>query len=90
LTRDVDVHEEERMLAIRSAHLFDGESFAPGPATVILDAETITGVEPGLPDLPAEIAVLHVGEATGRLALRPPAHLPRLPLPCGRSSIGRG
>ncbi len=52
------------MLAIRSAHLFDGESFVTGPATVILDGETISGVERGWPHVQAGIAVLDVGEAT--------------------------
>jgi imidazolonepropionase-like amidohydrolase len=52
------------MLAIRSAHLFDGERFASGPVTVIVDGATIAGVESGWPDLPAEIDVLDVGEAT--------------------------
>jgi imidazolonepropionase-like amidohydrolase len=52
------------MLAIRSARLFDGERFASGPATVIVDGTTITGVERGWPDVPEGIAVLDVGEAT--------------------------
>jgi imidazolonepropionase-like amidohydrolase len=56
--------EEEQMPAIRSAHLFDGERFVAGSATVLVDGGTIAGVESGWPDLPAEIDVLDVGEAT--------------------------
>ena len=39
------------MQAIRAAQAFDGESFT-GPATVLVEGETIAGLERGHPDLP--------------------------------------
>lgn len=45
------------MHAIRATHAFDGERFLPGGATVVIDGGTIVGVEPGRPDLPADLAV---------------------------------
>jgi len=52
------------MLMIRAAGLFDGERFAPGPATVVVDDGTIAGVEPGWPDLPEHAEVLDLGDVT--------------------------
>ena len=52
------------MLAIRAAHLFDGERFWPGPATVLTNGPTVLGIEPGHPDLPAGTAVLDPGDTT--------------------------
>lgn len=45
------------MRAIRAAHAFDGHAFLPGGATVVLDGDRIVGVEPGRPDLPADLEV---------------------------------
>ncbi len=39
------------MLAIRAARMFDGERFANGGVTVLIDDGRIMGVEPGLPDV---------------------------------------
>jgi imidazolonepropionase-like amidohydrolase len=44
------------MHAIRAAQVYDGTSFL-GPATVLVEGETIVGVEPGHPDLPDGTAV---------------------------------
>lgn len=52
------------MLAIRTAYVFDGEQFAAGPATVLVDGSTILGIEPGHPDLPTGTDVLDAGDAT--------------------------
>jgi imidazolonepropionase-like amidohydrolase len=52
------------MLAIRAAHLFDGERFWPGPATVLTNGPTVLGIEPGHRDLPAGTAVLDPGDTT--------------------------
>jgi imidazolonepropionase-like amidohydrolase len=45
------------MHAIRATHAFDGERFLPGGATVIIDGDTIAGVEPGRRNLPADIEI---------------------------------
>ena len=52
------------MLAIRAAHLFDGERFWPGPATVLTNGPTVLGIEHGHPDLPAGTDVLDPGDTT--------------------------
>ena len=52
------------MLAIRAAHLFDGERFWPGPATVVTNGPTVLGIEQGHPDLPDGTDVLDLGEVT--------------------------
>jgi imidazolonepropionase-like amidohydrolase len=52
------------MLAIRAAHLFDGERFWPGPATVLMNGPTVLGIEQGHPDLPAGTDVLDPGDTT--------------------------
>ena len=39
------------MLAIRAAHLFDGERFWPGHATVLTNGPTVLGIEQGQPRL---------------------------------------
>ena len=52
------------MLAIRAAHLFDGERFWPGPATVLTNGPTVLGIEQGHPDLPAGTDVLDPGDTT--------------------------
>ena len=52
------------MLMIRSAGLFDGERFLPGPATVVVENGTTAGVEPGWPDPPEHAEVLDLGDAT--------------------------
>ena len=52
------------MLAIRAAHLFDGERFWPGPATVLTNGATVLGIEQGHPDLPAGTDVLDPGDTT--------------------------
>ena len=49
------------MLAIRAAHLFDGERFWPGPATVLTNGATVVGIEQGHPDPPAGTDVLNPG-----------------------------
>ena len=52
------------MLAIRAAHLFDGERFWPGPATVVTNGPTVLGIEQGHPDLPAGTDILDPGDTT--------------------------
>jgi imidazolonepropionase-like amidohydrolase len=52
------------MLMIRSAGLFDGERFLPGPTTVVVEDETIAGVEPRWLELPEHSEVLDLGEDT--------------------------
>lgn len=52
------------MLAIRAAHLFDGERFWPGPATVLMSGPTVLGVEEGHPDLPTGTDALDCGDTT--------------------------
>jgi imidazolonepropionase-like amidohydrolase len=52
------------MLAIRATHLFDGERFWPGPATVLTKGPTVLGIEQGHPDLPADTHVLNPGDTT--------------------------
>ena len=52
------------MLAIRAAHLFDGERFWSGPATVRIDGPTVVGIEQGHPNLPAGTDVLDRGDTT--------------------------
>ena len=52
------------MLAIRAAHLFDGERFWPGPATVVSSGPTVLGIEQGYPDLPDGTDVLDPGDTT--------------------------
>src|SRR3954447_13483700 len=49
---------------IRAAGLFDGERFAPGPATVVVDDGTIAGVEPGGAYPPKHAEVLDLGDVT--------------------------
>ena len=49
------------MLAIRATHLFDGERFWSGPATVLTTGPTVLGIEHGHPDLPAGTDVLDLG-----------------------------
>lgn len=43
--------------AIRAPHVFDGNGFLPGGATVVLDGSTIAGVEPFGGALPDDVAV---------------------------------
>jgi imidazolonepropionase-like amidohydrolase len=43
--------------AVRAAHAFDGSTFLPGGATVVVEGERIVGVEPGRPELPADVEV---------------------------------
>ncbi|WP_395726839.1 amidohydrolase family protein [Nakamurella sp.] len=52
------------MLAIRCAALFDGASFAPGPATVYVDGAVITGTEPGHPPVGDAVELVDLGEVT--------------------------
>ncbi len=52
------------MLAIRTSRLFDGEHFATGGATVVVDHGRIVGVEDGFPDLPDHIDVREVRDGT--------------------------
>ena len=49
------------MLAIRAAHAFDGKQFLPGGATVLVDADRITGVLTGGLDLPDGVEVTDYG-----------------------------
>src|SRR5919199_6271437 len=53
------------MLMIRSARLFDGERFLPGPATVVVQDGTIAGVEAGRPDPPERAEGPDLGDVTG-------------------------
>ena len=52
------------MLMIRAAGVFDGDRFAPGPATVMVDGGRIAGVEQGWPEPPEHADVLDLGEDT--------------------------
>src|ERR687886_745474 len=52
------------MLMIRSAGLFDGDRFLPGPVTVVVEDSKIVGVEAGRPDAPDHAEVLDLGDAT--------------------------
>jgi imidazolonepropionase-like amidohydrolase len=45
------------MQAIRAAHAFDGSTFLPGGATVLIDRAKIVGVESGRFDVPADVEV---------------------------------
>lgn len=49
---------------MRCAARFDGESLIDGPATVLISGGIIAGVEPGHPDLGADVEVIDLGEAT--------------------------
>lgn len=52
------------MRALRCARVFDGEQFTAGLATVVLDADTIVGVEDGHPDLGTDCQVVDVTDLT--------------------------
>jgi imidazolonepropionase-like amidohydrolase len=52
------------MIAMRCAALFDGSTLVEGAATVVIDGRTIVGVEPGHPDVGADVEVIDLGEAT--------------------------
>ena len=54
------------MLALRCARVFDGERFGPGPATVLLDAGRVVGVEDGHPDVGTNCQVI---DQSDRVAL---------------------
>lgn len=52
------------MRAIRCASLFDGEWFTTGPATVVIDGESIAGIEPGHPSVASAVELIDLGEVT--------------------------
>src|SRR5689334_4470882 len=52
------------MIAMRCAALFDGSTLVEEAATVVIDGRTIVGVEPGHPDVGADVEVIDLGEAT--------------------------
>lgn len=52
------------MIALRGAAMFDGSALAEGAVTVLVDGTTIVGVEPGHPDVGADVEVIDLGDAT--------------------------
>ena len=52
------------MLALRCAQVFDGERFSAGPATVLLDAGRVVGVESGHPEMAEPWQVIDYRTAT--------------------------
>src|SRR3712207_9527190 len=49
--------DAEATHAIRAAHAFDGTRFLAGGATVFIEGERITGVEPGRVEVPGHLTV---------------------------------